>query len=539
MADVAELGIKITTDGVMSATQELDNLEKQGKKTETQTKNIGTAAKNNVTPFKMMKGGATQVSYQLQDVAVQAQMGTSAFTILAQQGPQLASVFGPGGAVAGAVIAFGAILAGALYNSLTGTGEAMKALQEDMKDLESNFDNLGEAAKTYVRSLVTARVAEYDKALAELNEEKRSGIKVTYDGFLAQAKETESQEDFAERMQINATEIERLTFLREEAIKSIDATTDATESLINKLKEEAETLGMTKREIALYKVGTDESQAANRAAINTLYDKIEAHEAEQQAIKDTANLNKEMVANEERLQSLFLRLNEQKAKADETAKQNDIKREEDLFGAIAKINDRKIAEEQRVQDAKDQIQNYALASASNMVGQLGAIAEEGSNAQKALFAIQKAIAIAQIIVSTEQAAALASAYVAGAGPLAWLASVQGIRAMGYASAGIVAGTAIAGGRALGGQVRGGESYLVGERGPELLTMGTSGRIATNENLKRAVGGESVSGDRNINVSFNIQANDTKGFDQLLNSRRGQIVSMINQAVNDRGRASIA
>jgi len=214
MADVAELGIKITTDGVMSATQELDNLEKQGKKTETQTKNLGTAAKNNVTPFKMMKGGATQVSYQLQDVAVQAQMGTSAFTILAQQGPQLASVFGPGGAVAGAVIAFGAILAGALYNSLTGTGEAMKALQEDMKDLESNFDNLGEAAKTYVRSLVTARVAEYDKALAELNEEKRSGIKVTYDGFLAQAKETESQEDFAERMQINATEIERLTFLR-------------------------------------------------------------------------------------------------------------------------------------------------------------------------------------------------------------------------------------------------------------------------------------------------------------------------------------
>lgn len=539
MADVAELGIKITTDGVMSATQELDNLEKQGKKTETQTKNLGTAAKNNVTPFKMMKGGATQVSYQLQDVAVQAQMGTSAFTILAQQGPQLASVFGPGGAVAGAVIAFGAILAGALYNSLTGTGEAMKALEDDMKDLESNFDNLGEAAKTYVRSLVTARVAEYDKALAELNEEKRSGIQVTYDGFLAQAKETESQEDFAERMQLNATEIERLTFLREEAIKSIDDTTDATESLINKLKEEAETLGMTKREIALYKVGTDESQAANRLAINTLYDKIEAHEAEQQAIKDTANLNKEMVANEERLQSLFLRLNEQKAKADETAKQDDIKREEDLFGAIARINDKKIAEEQRVQDAKDQIQNYALASASNMVGELGAIAEEGSNAQKALFAIQKAIAIAQIIVSTEQAAALASAYVAGAGPIAWLASVQGIRAMGYASAGIVAGTAIAGGRALGGQVRGGESYLVGERGPELLTMGTSGRIATNENLKRAVGGESVSGDRNINVSFNIQANDTKGFDQLLNSRRGQIVSMINQAVNDRGRASIA
>ena len=539
MADVAELGIKITTDGVITATKELDNLEKQGKKTETQTKNLGTAAKNNVSSFKMMKGGATQVSYQLQDVAVQAQMGTSAFTILAQQGPQLASVFGPGGAVAGAVIAFGAILAGALYNSLTGTGDAMKALQEDMKSLEDNFDNLGEAAKAYVRTLVTTRVAEYDKALAELNEEKRSGIKVTYDGFLAQAKEIESQEDFADRMQVNATEIERLTFLREEAIKSIDDTTDATESLIKSLTVEFDTLGMTKREIALYKVGTDESQAANRQAINTLYDKIEAHEKEQEAIKETDRLNREMVANEERLESLFIKLNEQKVKTDEKLKADELKREEDLFGAIQKLNKEKIAEELRVQNAKDAIQNYALASASNVVGQMSAIAQEGSDAQKALFAIQKAIAIAQIIVSTEQAAALASAYVAGAGPIAWLASVTGIRAMGYASAGLVAGTAIAGGRALGGQVRGGESYLVGERGPELLTMGTSGRIATNENLKRAVGGESSAGNSSVNVSFNIQANDTKGFDQLLNSRRGQIVSMINQAVNDRGRASIA
>ena len=94
-------------------------------------------------------------------------------------------------------------------------------------------------------------------------------------------------------------------------------------------------------------------------------------------------------------------------------------------------------------------------------------------------------------------------------------------------------------RALGGQVRGGESYLVGERGPELLTMGTSGRIATNENLKKAVGSQGETVQQNVSVNFSIQANDTAGFDRLLNSRRGQIMSMINQAVNDRGRASLA
>jgi hypothetical protein len=39
---------------------------------------------------------------------------------------------------------------------------------------------------------------------------------------------------------------------------------------------------------------------------------------------------------------------------------------------------------------------------------------------------------------------------------------------------------------------------------------------------------------NVNVSFNITANDTDGFDELLESRRGMIVNLINSAMNDRG-----
>ena len=197
---------------------------------------------------------------------------------------------------------------------------------------------------------------------------------------------------------------------------------------------------------------------------------------------------------------------------------------------------KKISEDEEV--AKNEVRMQALGALSGFTSQLSSIAEEGSREAKVLFALQKAIAIAQIIVSTEAAAATASAFVAGAGPVAWLTSVQGIRAMGYASAGLVAGTAIAG-RATGGQVRSGESYLVGERGPELLSMGTSGRIATNENLKRAVNSDQESSKtQNVNVNFSIVANDTTGFDRLLHSRRGQIVTMINQAVNNRGRASL-
>ena len=63
-----------------------------------------------------MKGGGMRsmqfgnMGAQLQDVAVQAQMGTSALTILAQQGSQVAGAFGPMGMVVGAGVAvFGAL----------------------------------------------------------------------------------------------------------------------------------------------------------------------------------------------------------------------------------------------------------------------------------------------------------------------------------------------------------------------------------------------------------------------------------------------
>jgi hypothetical protein len=101
--------------------------------------------------------------------------------------------------------------------------------------------------------------------------------------------------------------------------------------------------------------------------------------------------------------------------------------------------------------------------------------------------------------------------------------------------GLQAATQSMAGRALGGQVRAGESYVVGERGPEVLTMGSGGSITPNEALKGG-GGQVVN--KTANVSFTIQANDTSGFDQLLSSRRGQIISMINQAMNDQGRQAL-
>ena len=80
-----------------------------------------------------LRGQAQNLGWQLQDVAVQAQMGTSAFVILGQQGSQLASGFGAQGALIGAGIAVASALAGvaiSTYKAKKGIGDLEKITQE-------------------------------------------------------------------------------------------------------------------------------------------------------------------------------------------------------------------------------------------------------------------------------------------------------------------------------------------------------------------------------------------------------------------------
>ena len=67
--------------------------------------------------------------------------------------------------------------------------------------------------------------------------------------------------------------------------------------------------------------------------------------------------------------------------------------------------------------------------------------------------------------------------------------------------------------------------------PDGLRVDANGQIVRNSQLDNA-------GANQVNVSFTINAVDTAGFDQLLNSRRGQIVGMINRAMNERGRVGV-
>jgi hypothetical protein len=86
-----------------------------------------------------MMGG--QLAMQAQDIAVQIQMGTSASRILMQQGTQIASIFGPGGAIVGGLVAIGVLM----WDFVRGTDTAEKKaakLQERLKNKKEGNLNL-------------------------------------------------------------------------------------------------------------------------------------------------------------------------------------------------------------------------------------------------------------------------------------------------------------------------------------------------------------------------------------------------------------
>ena len=156
---------------------------------------------------------------------------------------------------------------------------------------------------------------------------------------------------------------------------------------------------------------------------------------------------------------------------------------------------------------------FALEQAGQMFSALGA-------QNKKAFEAAKAFNIANAIMNTYMAATKAMAsypfpfslIAAGAAVTMGLAQVAQIRSQNYS------------GREKGGPVAAGMPYMVGEAGPEIFRPTTSGTIIPN--------GE---GGGSVNVTFNIMANDTAGFDDLLLSRRGLIRSVISDAMLESGR----
>ena len=142
-----------------------------------------------------------------------------------------------------------------------------------------------------------------------------------------------------------------------------------------------------------------------------------------------------------------------------------------------------------------------------------------SRHNRTLFQINKALAIKDAIVSTAQGVTKAL----GMGPFG-IPLALGIGALGAAQVATIAQTQYTG-RRTGGPVQKDKPFIVGEQGPELFVPNQAGAIQPN-------------GTAGININFNINTVDARGFNELLVNSRGTIVNMINNAVNEKGKMSI-
>ncbi|MEE6016275.1 tail protein (tape measure) [Escherichia coli] len=141
-----------------------------------------TGVENGAKGTGNWKSSMQQAGYQVQDFIVQVQGGQNALVAFSQQGSQLAGAFGPGGAVVGAIIALGSVLAGVLITSLNGGKNAMDALKDAAEAMDKviNVSSNGVAAlsdKYAYLAKTNAEVAtlmrnqallEYNQAIAKI-----------------------------------------------------------------------------------------------------------------------------------------------------------------------------------------------------------------------------------------------------------------------------------------------------------------------------------------------------------------------------------
>jgi hypothetical protein len=164
----ATKAVTSTGNSADKASKELDEFSTSSRRATTEVRETGNAANSasdKLDKFTTSSNAATtatagvgkgasqagrlvgQAGFQIQDFAVQVGGGTSALTAFAQQAPQLLGAFGPAGAIAGAVVAIGAIAA----KVFMGMGEDVKSTEEKAKELATEIKNIGAAAEKAVQ----------------------------------------------------------------------------------------------------------------------------------------------------------------------------------------------------------------------------------------------------------------------------------------------------------------------------------------------------------------------------------------------------
>ena len=538
--DVARLQIEVDSRSAVKATKDTQRLGQQAQKTSAQVDDLNDASVQAGGGAKKLGQIAGQAGFQIQDFAVQVAGGQSALVAFGQQGSQLAGAFGPSGAIIGAIIAVSSALGGVFMASSRAAKESLEDLNIEIETLMDNFEDLSASERIFLKLKLEDQLAkdtkafetqmktvnEYNATLDALRERMRMeemggstiGLQRTAEQLKTvslQAAEAEARaaalwnkmEDGKETLSILNGETERLTDSEKERLKNLDR-------LIASTQIQADTIGMSARMQALYTAELLGANEAEKAVINAAYDRIEAEERKQAAIRlsiSQAELERKALkkANDEAIAE-----NERANREQEKLRQQDLEWEAKKLKLIAEYEAEQVRIKQAGADAVRNTLEGSLDSLKTVFGEQSAIYKAGLIATRAY-------AIADIAMNTAVGAGKALAL----GPILGPPAAALITALGAVQGGLVLAQTVAdvtspvGSRAVGGQVSGGNSYIVGERGPEVFTPSSHGTITPNQG-----GGEPV----NITNVFQVQGDVTRQTMQALQAFIPQI-SRISQA----------
>jgi len=155
-----QIDTRANISGAKQAESAMDAVTASTKRTEAASTTAAAASTKQAASTSRVGQVAGQAGFQVQDFAVQIAGGTSALTAMTQQAPQFLGVFGPGGAIAGALIAVGAV---ATKVFLDMEGDSASAAEKATL-LADAIDQIGENAGKAVGKDVDFGLSQIDAA---------------------------------------------------------------------------------------------------------------------------------------------------------------------------------------------------------------------------------------------------------------------------------------------------------------------------------------------------------------------------------------
>ena len=196
------------------------------------------------------------------------------------------------------------------------------------------------------------------------------------------------------------------------------------------------------------------------------------------AAKAREEIKNKNIIEDESAAKIRKHIEERKRLETEAAENEKRLRAESMLALIQELKDREEAKRREAEADKALTAEVAKSTISTIEGMSAALASES----RELFNLNKAASIAMVYINAAEAASKAYAQLGIFGPIA----AGTIYALAIANIGKIAAQEYPGKQA-GGDVRPGETYLVGERGPELLTMGQyGGNVTPNRNVGQGV-----------------------------------------------------